>query len=67
MGYNRAMTNSTPAEASPTCPYCGDEYAAERAEIGYAFCMKKECSAQGKKDKGTKPIEIAVVQPETRF
>lgn len=59
--------NEASVTEDPTCPYCGDTYAAARAEIGYNFCMKKPCADRGKEEKGSKPIEIEVVQAENRF
>ena len=60
-------TDDATVTEDPTCKYCGEKFAAARAEIGYPYCMKKNCTEQGKKDKGAAPIEIEVVQPETRF
>lgn len=38
-------------DAKATCIYCGGEYAAARAEIGFAYCMEKPCTARGKEAK----------------
>lgn len=60
------MSNTAAAhEAHATCVYCGDEYSQERAEIGYPYCMKRECTEQGKKDKGATPIEFTFTEADT--
>lgn len=62
------MTDTNePTVPDATCTFCGDSYSGERAEIGYAYCMKKECSSRGQKEKNAAPIELEVIQPETRF
>lgn len=49
------------------CVYCGDKFPSARAEIGYPYCMKPACTAQGKADRKTAPVEIDIIQPEARF
>lgn len=61
------MDTNEHTHATATCIFCQAPYSAERAEIGYAYCMKKECTSRGKEAKGSAPIEIEVIQPETRF
>lgn len=31
------------------CVICGNEYAEERAELGYNYCMDKKCVKEGKR------------------
>lgn len=38
------------------CIECGDELVAERAELGYAYCTKKQCQ-----DKHYKPITVTAI------
>ena len=62
------MTTPSPApEPTADCVYCGDAFPAARAEIGYPYCMKPACTAQGREDRKTAPIELNDVAPETRF
>lgn len=60
-------TNETAPTSTATCKYCKGDYSAERAEIGYPYCMKPECTKQGRADKNAAPVELEVLQPETRF
>lgn len=40
----------------PICPFCGNEFAAARMEIGKNYCMKPECVKQGMGD--TRLVEV---------
>ena len=33
------------------CPYCGTDVAIERVELGYAYCMSKDCVSKGISDR----------------
>lgn len=58
---------TTPAKIegdTAICAICGEGFNAERAELGYNYCMRQACAKLGFK---AKPVEVEVVPTETRF
>ena len=49
-------------EKQATCPHCLGDFPAERAELGYNYCMKKECCKKGFK---AEPIEVTFTEADT--
>ena len=59
------MTTDENADTLAFCAYCEGAYPAERAEIGYPYCMKPGCVAEGKAAKNAAPIEVVFTEADT--